>query len=148
MSFIYAVFAYPAAQMAAFFWGAELQWLKGEEIRILISPQPIQVTASCSGFGFFSLFYIYIVFYVVRYCQRSRMWAAVLIPLPAVYLATVVTNAARMICAYHIARVSGAWLPSFFQPIIHMGVGVAFFLGVFIVSTLLLERILPYGRQS
>ncbi|HPB67825.1 MAG TPA: hypothetical protein PLT76_06800 [Candidatus Omnitrophota bacterium] len=137
---IYNLFAYPSAWLTAVFHGAGMVPDQGGEVWILLEPRPIHVTLGCSGFGFFALLGFYTLTVLARGGSRRRAWKAACWVIPTVYLTTIFANAARMTCAYHVACLSRALFPAYFQPVIHMAVGIAVFLGVLIVSHLVTER--------
>jgi len=129
---IYNLFAYPSAWLTAVFHGAGITPDQCGEVWILLEPRPIHVTQGCSGFGFFSLLGFYTLMVIARGGSRRRAWKMVCLAVPVVYLTTIFANAARMTCAYHVACLSRALFPAYFQPVIHMAVGIAVFLSVLI----------------
>lgn len=142
MEIIYNLFCFPAGWLAAFFFGVKPLWSDGE-LYIPLSSPSIHVTASCSAVGFFVLLYFYTLFFISHRVRLKIFPLLALGVLPCVFCVTILANAFRIISAYEVYQISRQFLPASFQGPFHLGVGIAVFMGVLILTSVWLERTWP-----
>ena len=149
---IYKAYAFPSGYIASFFLGSPPVVDARGELFIPLSGQFIHIIKSCSGFGFFCLFYAFVVSFFFRPLVYPAIkkpgvrLVVIILALPLVYAITVFTNASRIICAYHAGRIGRLIFPANFQAALHQGVGIAVFLTVLILTAIFLERMVKYEQ--
>lgn len=141
---VYWVFAYPAACLAALFFGVGPVIIDRSEILIPLMRHPIHVIPACSAYGFFCLLSALILSYSGR--ASGVLWGLrIAAAFFAAYLITVGLNAVRIISAYQMHEVSLILLPQNFQAAVHQGVGVVIFLTGLLAVSFYLERNKVHG---
>ena len=138
--FIYSTFGYPSGYLASLFLGKPLVFTDTGEVLIPLFSPPIHITHSCSGFGFFCILASAAIPIGYDCFRRSNTLIVLLLPM-AVYLITLVTNASRIVCGYHVHCLSRWILPANFQPIIHQAVGVTVFISVLVLLGAIWSRV-------
>lgn len=144
---IQSILAYPSAVIASLFLGAKPMITEAGDVVIPMSYQFINVTTKCSAFGFFCLLYAVLSINIVKLVRKNRMIWGFILALPITYLITLMANGCRIICAYYFHIMGQMILPMNFQATLHQGVGIAVFLSILIVVSLLCERMNGYGRK-
>ncbi|MEI8011543.1 MAG: archaeosortase/exosortase family protein [Candidatus Omnitrophota bacterium] len=144
----YFVFAGPAAWMAGCFFNALPVMDEKGLLVIPLMHSSIQVTPDCSGYGFFCMMTAMFVIFYQDIKWRMPMVGKVLATLLMAYLITIVTNGFRIVSGYKIHLITLKILPVAAQGVIHLAVGITFFLTVFMIAYLVLERKAFHDRTS
>lgn len=123
----------PSGYIAAFFLGAPVSFT-GEVIEIGTKPL-LTISVPCSGVKLFS---ILIGLGGGYWCGRKiSRW---LVLLPACYVITLFSNAARIVAGYHFRIITEGMLPDWLQEFAHMGVGGVWSLTVVALLVFLITR--------
>ncbi len=146
-SFVYPVFALPAARCAGFFFNAAPFFDDQGSIVIPLADAVLEITPDCSAYGFFCLMTA-LLFVFFRRISRplNPLGKTILIPC-ASYLITVISNSFRIVSGYHLHALVAQFLPKAMRNIIHLGLGITVFLTVLFCVYLILERKECYGRS-
>ena len=143
----YRIFAYPAAYLAAQFFGVQPVFIDRYEILIPLMHHPIHVIPACSAYGFFCLLTALMLSYSWRASGAWKvLWSAAVIP--AAFLITIVLNAVRMVSAYQAHEIASIVFPKNFQAAVHQGIGISIFLTALLGISFLLERKCRHDRTG
>ncbi len=130
-------FCRPAAILTG--WFLNLPVVDGNDRFILTHPGlELQILPGCSGFDFFTLLAAFWCAHWMKTGRRS--FPAVVGLLTLAYMATVLTNACRLICGFYARLLRPDFIPSSLNNAIHNILGIAIFLTVIIVSNIWLQR--------
>jgi len=134
-----AWFARPTAWLAGFHFGADGVALPDGFLLSRPGHEPLLVTTACSGYDFFSLLVAMAVLALGARPGRAglRRWLGSLV---AVYVVSIVSNAARVVAVAHVDLFAAAMLPSLLAHAIHRAAGMAVFLPVMMFVYILIER--------
>lgn len=144
---IQRLYAYPSAYVSSFFLGVTPLLTQDNEVLIPMPRQTINVTSTCSAFGFFCLLCAVLLINLPTSLPKKYMVMGSVLVLPAAYVITILANAGRIIGAYYAHHLGRLFLPHNFQAALHQGVGIAVFLGTLIAVTLILERLALRGQN-
>lgn len=145
---IQRLYASPSAYVSSFFLGVTPVMTKDNDVLLPLPGQRIKVTSQCSAFGFFCLLSALLLMKMPTIWPKKKILTGYVLALPLAYAITILANACRIICAYHIHQLGRMFLPDIFQAALHQGVGIAVFLSTLITVTLILERRTFRGQNS
>jgi len=145
---VYRLLGYPSGFLSAFMLGMRVGFNEGHEILIEGLHGQIRLIAGCCGFSFFCILCSFGVYSALRLNSHQTKWRYIGAAFFLAYGVTIVTNTIRIVCSFHVHRISQIIFPSVYLDIIHRGVGISIFLTSLLIVSLFIERTVSYGTSQ